>query len=44
MMNFELCWFDWPSLVVLLLATVWFFKKRHKLKEEKENLESQLSE
>lgn len=37
------CWWDIPSLIVLLAVTACFFIKRHKLKEEKKELQDQLS-
>ena len=37
------CWWDVPGLLVLIAVTVAFLVKRHKLKEEKEELKKQLS-
>lgn len=38
------CWWDIPALLVLIAATALFLVKRHKLKEEKKELESKLSD
>lgn len=48
MMNFfehavlGFCWWDIPGLIALLAVTACFFLKRHKLKEEKKDLQDQL--
>ena len=36
------CWWDIPGLIALIAITVAFFVKRHKLKEERKDLESRL--
>ncbi len=37
------CWWDIPGLLVLIAVTAVFLVKRHKLKEEKKELQKQLS-
>lgn len=34
----EFCWVDILALILLIMATVLFFVKRHKLKKERESL------
>ena len=38
------CWWDFPALLLLIAVTAWFFMKRHKLNEDKKELQDQLSE
>ncbi len=38
------CWWDFPALILLIAITALFFVKRHKLNNEKKELQNQLSE
>lgn len=38
------CWWDLPALILLIAVTALFFVRRHKLNNEKKELQNQLSE
>lgn len=38
------CWWDLPALILLIAVTALFFVRRHKLNDEKKELQNQLSE
>lgn len=37
------CWWDIPTLIILIGATAWFFVRRHQLSKEKKELQDRLS-